>query len=240
MNHTVRSGKLVAAGVHSFTSVGVVLGFMALRSILHGDPSDALLWLGAAMVVDGLDGPMARHFRIGEKLPHVDGSVLDKVIDYLTYALIPAVFLYYFGLVPGGWGIAAAAVILMTSLYSFANRELKTRDNFFDGFPATWNLVVLGFYLLDSGPVLNGIVVIICGVLTFFPVKFIHPFRVKSIRPVTIGMTVMWALVTVHLITRRGAGTDLFQAEPAALLFFSLVSLYFIALSIVRSVRGRL
>ncbi len=240
MNHTLRSEKLVAAGVHSFTSLGVVLGFMALRSILHSDPSGALLWLGVAMVVDGLDGPMARHFRISEKLPHVDGAVLDKVIDYLTYALIPAIFLYYFELIPAGWGIAAAAVVLMTSLYSFANRELKTRDNFFDGFPATWNLVILGFYLLGSGPVLNGVVVVLCGVLTFFPVKFIHPFRVKSMRPVTIVMTIMWALVTVHLITRRGAGTDLFQEEPAALLFFSIVSCYFIVLSIIRSVRGRL
>mgnify|MGYP006424992387 CR=1 FL=1 len=232
--------QLVAAGVHSFTALGAFTGFLSIISILHDAPATALLWLGAAMVIDGLDGPMARHFKIGEKLPFVDGTVLDHVIDYLTYALIPAVFLYYFQFIPGVWGIVCAAVILMTSLYSFANTELKTNDNFFDGFPATWNLVVLGFYLLDTGSAINSVVVISCGALTFFPVKFIHPFRVKALRPITIAMTVIWAILAVYLISQRRLGIRLPTEQPELLTVFLVISSYFLALSIVRSIRGRL
>ena len=240
MRQNIRTDQLVAAGVHSFTALGALAGFLAIIAILHDAPATALLWLGAAMVIDGLDGPMARHFEVAEKLPHVDGSVLDLVIDYLTYALIPSVFLYYFQFIPGVWGIVCAAIILMTSLYSFANKELKTKDNFFDGFPATWNLVVLGFYLLQTGVVINSIVVIFCGVLTFFPVKFIHPFRVKALRPLTIPMTLLWAVLAVHLISQRKSGSDLPFEHTELLTVFLVISSYFLALSIVRSIRGRL
>lgn len=240
MRQKICTDQLIAAGVHSFTALGALTGFLSIISILHDAPADALLWLGAAMVIDGLDGPMARHFEIAEKLPHVDGTVLDKVIDYLTYALIPAVFLYYFQFIPGVWGIVCAAIILMTSLYSFANTELKTKDNFFDGFPATWNFVVLGFYLLETGTILNSIVVIFCGVLTFFPVKFIHPFRVKAFRPVTIPMTVIWAVLALHLISQRRLGARLPVEHTELLTVFLVISSYFLALSIIRSIRGRL
>lgn len=240
LGQTKRSSKLIAAGVHSFTALGSVTGFMALTEILNGSPAAALLWLGLAMVIDGLDGPLARYFSINESLPHVDGVVLDNVIDYLTYSLIPAVFLYYFNFLPSGWGIAGAAVILMTSLYSFANRELKTRDNFFDGFPATWNLIVLGFYLLGTPAFFNGIVIVLCAALTFFPVKFIHPFRVKKLRPITIPITVVWAVLTVYLISERRAGFSLPNDHTFLVSVFLAISAYFVAISIIRSVRGRL
>lgn len=192
------------------------------------------------MIIDGIDGPLARYFVIHESLPHVDGTVLDNVIDYLTYSLIPAVFLYYFEFMPSGWGIVAAAMILMTSLYSFANRELKTRDNFFDGFPATWNLVVLGFYLLETPAVFNGIVIVLCAALTFIPVKFIHPFRVKKLRPLTIPITAIWAVLTIYLISERRTGYHLPTDHTVLIVLFLAISAYFIAISIIRSVRGRL
>jgi len=71
---------------------------------------------------------------------------INIVKIYRTYALIPAILLYKFKLVPPGWEQAAAAVVVVSSLYCFANKRLKIEDNFFTGFPAAWNLVVLGFY----------------------------------------------------------------------------------------------
>ncbi|MFP4067255.1 MAG: CDP-alcohol phosphatidyltransferase family protein [Spirochaetaceae bacterium] len=240
MGRNTRGSQLIAAGVHSFTALGSVAGFMALRGVVEDEPAHALLWLGAAMIIDGLDGPLARHFSISTHMPSVDGAILDNVIDYLTYALVPAIFLYRFELVPGPWGTAVAAFILMTSLYTFANRELKTADNFFNGFPATWNFVVLGFYLLETGPLLNVLVILGCGILTFAPLKFIHPFRVRALRPLNVAATVAWAAATVFLILQRGIGADLLRDYTEATVAFLLLSVYFLAFGLVRSVRGRL
>lgn len=240
MRQRTLTNKAIAGLVHSFTATGAVTGFLALVAILHDQPAIALLWLGVAMVIDGLDGPMARYFSISEALPHVDGVVLDQVIDFLTYSLIPSIFLYYFGLIPDAIGIVAACIILMTSLYSFANKDLKTRDNFFNGFPATWNFVVLGFYLLDTGVAINFTVVVLCGLLTFFPVKFIHPFRVRRLRPLTIPMTIAWSAVTVYLILERQRISSLIENRTAAISAFLLLSTYFLLLSVIRSVRGKL
>ncbi len=113
---------------------------MSIAAILDGQAANALIWLGVAMLIDGVDGPLARRYRVAQVLPRVDGAILDHVIDYLTYAVIPAVFVYHFELLPQGLTFVGAGFVLVTSLYCFANKKAKTKDNFFSGFPAagTW------------------------------------------------------------------------------------------------------
>ena len=69
---------------------------MALLALVDNNPVACLLWLGAAMMIDGIDGTLARKYEVKSVLPHFDGSTLDMVIDYLTWAFIPALFIYYF------------------------------------------------------------------------------------------------------------------------------------------------
>src|SRR5690606_10250757 len=105
-----------AWAVHAFTASGVVTALLAIAALIAGDLRLALLWLGAALIIDGFDGPMARKVRVSEYAPRFDGAVLDLVIDYLTYSVIPALLIYRFGLVPPGWASGAAAFIMTTSL----------------------------------------------------------------------------------------------------------------------------
>ena len=193
-----------AAGwaVHALTASGAFLGLLSMLAIIRGDAHGALLWLGVALAVDGLDGPMARRLRIRDIIPKVDGAVLDLVVDYLTYVLVPAIFIYWFALLPSYWGLdlAGAGFILVTSLYCFANIEMKTSDNYFVGFPAIWNVVALYMWVLDSPPVANAIVVAALGVLTFVPVKFVHPIRVRDNRRITYGATILWTACSLGLV----------------------------------------
>jgi phosphatidylcholine synthase len=117
---------------------------------------------------------------------------------------------------------------------------MKTKDNFFSGFPAAWNLVILYFFVLDSPPFVNFGLVLLLGVLTFVPMKFIHPFRVAVMRPVTIVVTVVWAAAALYLVLTSG-GADAQPAIAAPLAFWAFVaaSVYHLALSLWRSVRGR-
>ncbi len=228
-----------ALAIHLFTASGALAGMMSLVHLFQDDVTRTLMWLGVALVIDSIDGPLARRYRIQEVLPQVDGAILDHVIDYSTYALIPAVFIYHFRFMPVGWNLAAAGLVVVTSLYCFANRSLKTRDNFFSGFPATWNLVVLAFYILETPPALNVIVVVLCAALTFVPITFVHPFRVKAFRPITMALTFVWGALAVFLVLERAVTTDLMRREPLAYWGFIVVSGYFIIISIRRSLRGK-
>lgn len=213
---------------------------MSLVAVLEREPAIALIWLGVSMLIDGLDGPLARRYRIAQVLPNVDGAVLDHVIDYMTYAVIPALFLYTFDLMPPGWATIGAGVVMVTSLYCFANKKAKTKDNFFSGFPATWNLIVLCFYLLGTPYWLNIAAVVLCGTLTFVPMKFVHPFRVEAFRPFTVALTAAWSTVSLYLVILSSDHPVLSETAPVAYWAFVGLSAYFLAISLWRSWRGRL
>ena len=229
-----------AWAIHLFTSLGAVTGLISLIAVVDGRPAAALIWLGIGMVIDGLDGPLARRYVIWEVLPRVDGAVLDHIIDYMTYAVIPAMFIYTFGFLPDGWNLAGAAVVMVTAQYCFANREAKTPDNFFAGFPAAWNLIALCFYLLNLPEWVAAGVVLLCAVLTFIPITFIHPFRVKALRPLTLAMTGIWSAVTLAAVLLQTPGGGLQREHPALFWAFVGLSAYFLAVSLVRTARGRL
>jgi phosphatidylcholine synthase len=191
-----------AAGwaVHGLTASGAVLALLAMLAVVQGEPREALLWLALALAVDGLDGPIARRIGVRALVPRVDGAVLDLVVDYLTYVLVPALFLYWFALLPSGWELAGAGIVLVSALYCFAHVGMKTADHYFVGFPALWNVVVLYLWLLQTPPLLNAAVVALLGVLTFAPIKFVHPIRVRERRAISIAATVVWAVCSLVLL----------------------------------------
>ncbi len=227
----------MAWAVHAFTASGIVLGFLALVAILENDKIAAFMWLGLALFVDGIDGTLARKIRVRELTPRFDGATLDNVIDYFNYVAVPALMIYWFGLVPPGWATVAAATVMAVSCYTFANTAMKTSDYYFSGFPALWNVPVLYFHILQTDPWINLAVLAACAVLTFIPVKFVHPFRVLDWRSVTIPMTVLWAATTLRLVL---IPTDTAKAQDTSPVFFWLwvaATVYFAALSIWRSLR---
>ena len=196
-----RLSRLVGAwAIHALTASGAIFGMLALLAVMQGDARTGLLWLALALAIDALDGPLARKLRIRNVIPHVNGDVLDLVVDYLNYVLVPALFLYYFDLLPQGWGFAGAGFVLLTSLYCFANVNMKTADNYFVGFPATWNVVILYLWILDSPALLNAVVVAALGIVTFLPVKFVHPIRVREWRGITYTSTFVWSACALALL----------------------------------------
>ena len=78
--------------------------------------------------------------------------------------------------------IPAALLIVVTSALYFADRDMKTADNYFRGFPALWNAVAFYLFVLKPTPWLAVAAIIVLAVLTFVPFKFLHPFRVTRLR----------------------------------------------------------
>ena len=196
----VSKDKIAAWAVHGFTASGAVLGFLAIISIFNNDQTSSFLWLGLALLVDGLDGTIARKVGVSDKATNIDGSMLDNLVDYLNYVIIPSLMIYWFQMVPNGWEIIIPAGIFAVSLYTFANINMKTEDYYFSGFPALWNIVVLYFYILNTNQYINLIVIIFLSILTFIPIKFVHPLRVKKLRNITIFCTIIWSATTLKLV----------------------------------------
>ena len=230
----INTDKIAAWAVHGFTASGAVLGFLAIISILNYDLVGAFLWLGLALLIDGIDGTLARKIGVLDKTPNIDGSTLDNVIDYLNYVIIPALMIYWFQMVPNGWEIILPAGMFAVSLYTFANMNMKTNDYYFSGFPAVWNIVVLYFYILNTHPIINVIVILLLFIFTFIPIKFVHPLRVKKIRNLTIFCTVLWSATTLKLVTTN-SDINLFAEQKIVLLIWIVCSIYFATICGTRS-----
>ena len=189
-----------AWAVHVFTASGAVLAFLAFMAVERGQWRLSLLWLGAALVVDGIDGSLARKAEVKRWAPVIDGSTLDLVVDYLTYVFVPAILVWRAGLLPDAWAAVGVAAMLLSSLYTFARTDMKTEDNFFRGFPAVWNVVVFYLFVLHPAPLVSAIMIGVFAVLTFAPIHFIHPVRVKRFQPWLGIVTAVWSVSSLALL----------------------------------------
>ena len=192
--------QLGAASVHVLTASGAVLALLALRAVHHGDWQMMFVWLGAALVVDAVDGPLARRLSVKAMLPHFSGERLDLIVDYLTYVAVPAYALTETTLLPEVARLPAAAAMLLSSLFHVADLNSKTEEGYFVGFPAIWNIVLLYLFALGLTPVAALAVVAACVVLTFVPILAVHPFRVEQLRWLTCLAAAIWAAAAAAAI----------------------------------------
>ena len=195
--------RAFAWATHFFTASGLIFGFLGLIAILNGEQTLAFLFMGLALVIDGVDGTFARYVNVKEVLPEVDGSTLDNVIDMFNYSILPVLMIYWFSMVPYNLVNVTCIAILLASCYTFSDKNMKTADYYFKGFSALWNLLVFFLFILDLGLWFNFSAVCICLVLTFVPVKIIHPLRVKELRNSSLLVLLVWSVSAVVLILQR-------------------------------------
>ena len=192
--------KTLAWSVHLFTGTGAVWGFLTLLAIWESNFKLAILYMIVAMFVDGFDGMLARWFHVKEYAKEVDGGLLDNIIDYLNYVVVAALLLVKVpNLLPEGFEMAAAILILLTSGYQFAQTDAKTDSNsyFFKGFPSLWNFLVVYLMLLGLNPWINLAVLVFCNILVFVPVKYLYPSRNTRLRRLTLAITYLYGALGV-------------------------------------------
>ncbi|MDP3338850.1 phosphatidylcholine/phosphatidylserine synthase [Frigidibacter sp.] len=184
--------RFKALFVHLLTATGAVLSMLAMLAAVEEQWSLMFLWLVVALVVDGIDGPLARRYQVTVNWPTYDGVLLDLIIDYLTYVFIPAYALFKSGILPGWTGWIAIILIVYGSVIYFADTRMKTKDNSFSGFPACWNMVVLVLFALKPNFELTLAIVVALAVAMFLNIKFIHPVRTDRWRAISLPMALAW------------------------------------------------
>lgn len=226
------NGKLAAAGVHILTASGILAGFAAFLAAIDHNWKLAFVWLALATVIDGIDGPLARRFDVKTHLPRFSGERLDLIIDYFTYVIVPAFMIYDSGLLPPGAALPAAGIVLMTSLFHFCDVESKTEDGYFVGFPALWNGVALYLFIFALPPAAAFIIIAALAALTFVPLKWVHPVRVRRLRGLTFAMLAIWSIAVASALWSG------FPAPPLLQTVIAICSLYLLAIGLARSLKG--
>jgi phosphatidylcholine synthase len=222
-----------AWAVHLYTALGSVCGFAAVLLTVQADYRGAFLWLVAATFIDATDGVLARAADVKTHTPGFDGARLDDIVDYLTYVFAPAFLMHRAGLLPETWGVAVAALVLLSSAYGFASADAKADDHFFTGFPSYWNIVAVYLFAAELPQAINAALLVVLSVLVFVRIGYVYPSRTPELRRLTIGLGAVWAVMVLAIIL-------MIPGVPRLLLIGSLFfPLYYTVLSLVLQGRRR-
>jgi len=216
--------EIRAFSVHMLTASGSFLAFLGVVAAAEHRFVDMFWWLGLALLVDGIDGPIARKMRVKEVLPNWSGDTLDNIIDYVTYVLLPAFALYQSGMIGEPWSFVAAGLIVVSSAIYYADMGMKTDEYFFSGFPVVWNMLIFTLFVIDASATTALVAVLASVVLTFLPIHFLHPVRVKRLRPLNLAVFLLWCGFGGYALLLH------FQSPPWVVLATIVTGLYLYAI----------
>ena len=195
--------KAAGYSVHILTASGGALAVLALYAAIEREFVEMFAWLGLALFVDGIDGTLARAAKVKETAAFVDGDILDLVVDFLTYVIVPVVALWRSDLMATQASFWIGLVITIASALYFADMRMKTSDNWFRGFPALWNVLVFYLFVFKPSPLVNAGILIVATALMFAPIVFVHPLRVERLRGPTLTVTVLWCVFAILALVAR-------------------------------------
>ena len=126
--------KVMAWSVHAFTASGILFAFLAILAVQAHDYKAVFIYLGIAFGIDAIDGTLARAAEVKKVLPHFNGESIDHVIDFTTYAVIHAYFIYTTQFLPPSLYILGIGIILLAACYYYGKQTYITPDLYFEGF----------------------------------------------------------------------------------------------------------
>jgi len=195
-----RAIRAAAFSVHVFTALGAGIALIAMLEAVREHWAAMFAWLGVALIIDAVDGPIARRLEVVRVQPNWSGEVLDLVVDFITYVFVPAFAITASGLLlPLAAPLLGIGIVVTSALY-FADRRMKTADNHFRGFPGLWNIAAFYLFLLHPAPALGSLGVLVLIVLTFVPFNVIHPVRVMRLRWLTLTLVSLWAALVIYTL----------------------------------------
>ena len=214
--------------VHLFTASGGAVALLALYAAIERHFPLCFAWLGVALFIDGIDGTLARYARVSESAGTIDGAVLDLVVDFLTYVLVPVVALWRSDLMPAAASFWLGLLVIFASALYFADTRMKTSDYWFRGFPALWNVVALYLFVLRPPAIVCAGLLILGSAGMFAPIVFIHPMRVQKWRGVNIAACLVFLGLSTTAILQGLHAADWIKAG------FIAIAAYFLALPLLR------
>lgn len=230
---TSRLQRFLGWLIHLFTASGACVGVFSLLAIYEQHTMLALWLMCITILIDAVDGMMARKVRIKESVPEIDGALLDNIVDFVNYTIVPCFFLLATNMLPAYWRDLCVIAIVFASAYQFTQIDAKTSDHFFKGFPSYWNIAVFYLFFWQMSPTANMIILMTCVVLSFVPIKYVYPSRLEYLtnkqwlRSSMAVATVLWGFATSGLLwVYPGTNHFLVAISLGYVLFYIGMSLY--------------
>jgi phosphatidylcholine synthase len=218
---------ILAWGVHLFTASGAIWGLLAILAIFENDYRMMILWMVLAVLVDGFDGMLARWADVKKYADGIDGALLDNILDYLNYVLVPVIFIIKADVLPESTRLFMACLILLTSAYQFTQTDAKTDDHHFKGFPSYWNVAALYMLVMNLPQWLNFGFLMLFNIMVFIPIKYIYPSRNSYLRNVTLAFTYLYGAIGIWALLQ-------YPNHPTWVAWASLIYVaYYIGLSLI-------
>jgi phosphatidylcholine synthase len=186
--------------VHFYTICGGIIAIFGLFEFARGNTNSGFLLILLSHLVDGTDGALARKVRVWDALPNFDGAMVDNVIDVFSYMWIPVYVMWHEELLPHDIWLV---VPIIATMYAYGQVDMKTEDNFFLGFPSLWEVVVLYLYFLHPVGWVAVLMVVIPGILTFIPLKFLYPSKNKFLQKPTLLLVGVWVALWVVILLQE-------------------------------------
>ena len=183
---------LAALGVHLLTSLGIVCSLLAILAVFEGNLNLTFLWLGVALFIDAIDGSLARKIGVSRFTPNINGLMMDSIVDFTNYILIPCLILSTADFLLPSVEVLLSAIILVISLFSYSRISVTDIDFRYVGFPVAWNIIVVYLFIFEMSQLANTSIILLFIALKFVPLKYVHPFRTKRLRKPTLFMSGLW------------------------------------------------
>ena len=159
-----------------FTVGNIFAGFLSIIATLSGEYEKAAIAIGIAVILDGLDGRVARLAKVSSDF----GVQLDSLADVISFGIAPAVLVYSWGLVDfGRFARFSAFVFLICGVMRLARFNIHIGElKHFAGLPIP---AAAGF---------------IAATVHFFP----GPPANSLFKPALVGATYLTALLMISTI----------------------------------------
>ena len=195
--------KNLSFSVHILTASGVICSYMCISNIFKKEIELCFFWLGIALIIDVIDGPLARKLGIKNKYPSINGLMLDTIVDYINWIFLPVLILFQFDLVYKNLEFILVPALLLIPALSYSTTITTNSDKSYSGMPAIWNLLAVFFFLAETNVMFNSLIMIIFLILKFLPINISHPFRTKKLFYFNSIFAFTWILTSTILIVDK-------------------------------------
>lgn len=222
-----------------FTTAALFSGFFAIVQAMQGSFEKAAVAIFIAMVLDGLDGRVARMTRTQSAF----GAEYDSLSDMVSFGVAPALVIYEWALTGmGRLGWIAAFIYCACAALRLArfNTTLEVMDKrYFQGLPSpAAAALVAGFVwvMMDFGFAGDELRWLAAFITVFAGVTMVTSFRFYSFKDINLKKSVPFIVVAALVLV-----FVLVSSYPPGVLFglFCIYSLSGYVLALVQALRKR-
>ena len=191
-----------------FTTAGLLFAFIAVIQATHGRYDRAAVWIFVAMIMDGLDGRVARWTHTTSEF----GKEYDSLVDLVAFGVAPALMVYFWSLQSISRAGAAISFLYVaaTALRLARFNTLTVKDNrYFFGLPSPSGAAFVVFWIwclyefdIDGDRVswLSAVITLTSAVLMVSNLRFrsFKDFDYKDRIPFVVLIVLLLLLVLIY------------------------------------------